>query len=72
MITDAGDNLHGSRSGGFENLLTITIACLYAFSHAGPKSGIAGSSAGGGLSGQVSGKTPGIAVSEGAGKGTNV
>lgn len=55
-----------------KNPLTISLAFLYAFSHAGPKLGTAGSPTGGGLSGQVSGKTPGIELSDGVGKGSKV
>lgn len=69
IIVDTGDNLQWKRKLGVKNPLTISLAFSYAFSHAGPKLGIARSPTGGGVSGQVSGKTPGIGLSEGEGKG---
>ena len=72
MIVHMREYLNGSRDGDTKNLLTFALAFPYAAAHAGPKLGIARSSTDGGLSGYVSGKTLGIELSEGVGKGSNV
>jgi hypothetical protein len=72
MIAHMREDLNGSSGGDTKNLLTIDLAFPYAAAHAGPKLGIAQSPTGGGLSGYVPGKTPGIELSEGVGKGSNV